>query len=119
MRHIISILVILALSATTQFVAREVRASSHAQAGSTTQVPQVTGVRVKGKKLWVVGENFSEGSEILINGEPVGTKSDPDDPEHILFAKKGGRRIPSGTFAVLSVRSGEVSSSAFDFFAGL
>lgn len=119
MRQTLSLLVILALLATTQFVALDVRASSRAQGGSTTQAPQVTGVRLKGKKLWVVGENFSEGSEILINGEHVGTTSDPDDPDHILFAKKGGRRIPTGSLAKISVRSAVVTSSAFDFFAGL
>lgn len=119
MRRTKSLLVILALFAASQIAAVDVRAS-RVHENSTTQQPEVTAVRLKGKKLWVIGQNFSEGAVILINGEPVGTISDPDNPEGLLFAKRGGKRIPPEKTVAISVQNGGgVTSQTFDFFSGL
>jgi len=44
------------------------------------QEPRVIEARLNSKKLIVLGENFSEGAVVLIDGEPVNTRSDFDNP---------------------------------------
>lgn len=117
MKRASCLLIMLVVFATGQVV---INAKACAVKGSLVQQePQVTGVRLKGKKLWVIGEHFSEGAVILVNGEPVGTTSDPDNPAGLLFAKRGGKKIPPDKTVAISVQNGGVTSQAFDFFSGL
>src|SRR5262245_43376027 len=81
--------------------------------------PQVAGARLKGKKLYVVGERFDEGSVVLVDGQPQKTKSDPDDPEQILIAKKAGKKMPVDALVGIQVQtSAGATSEDFDFFTG-
>jgi membrane protein implicated in regulation of membrane protease activity len=117
MRRANSLLVILALFAAAQIAAIDVRASRVQEL--STQQPDVTGARLIGKKLYVVGENFSEGARILIDGEPVKTKSDPDSPNNVLIAKKAGKQMPRESNVVIAVENtGGIMSAPFDFFSG-
>lgn len=100
-------------------IAVNARSSFTASNSPTTQEPQISGVRLKGKKLWVIGESFSAGATILIDGEAVGTINDPDNPAGMLFAKRGGRKVPDEKTVAISVQNaGGVTSQAFDFFSG-
>jgi hypothetical protein len=119
MRRTNSLLVILALFAAAQIATFNVRAS-RVQETSTLQEPQVTGVRLSGKKLFVIGENFSEGAIIWVNGVDVGTRNDPDNPAGMLIAKKGGKRIPPDTVASIAVQNVDgTKSQDFELFSGL
>jgi hypothetical protein len=117
MRHMNSLLVILALFLAQQAI--EVNAS-RVQVLSTPPAPELIGAELVGKKLYVVGGNFNDGARILINGEPVKTKNDPDNPTNILIAKKAGKQITRETSVVLTVQNaGGAMSEPFDFFSGL
>lgn len=113
MRRPLLLLVSLALSIVT-FSAK----ASSVQQPSTQ--PQITGVTMRGKKLFVAGANFSEGAVILINGEAVATRSDPDNPAGMLIAKKAGKRMPHDQVVTIVVQNqGGAKSQGFDFFSGL
>jgi hypothetical protein len=117
MRKANSILVILALFAATQIAGVNVKASRGQEA---QQSPQITAARLKGNKLIVSGANFTAGAVIFVEGEPVGTRSDPSDPSGTLIAKKAGKRIPPETIVSVSVQNSTgVMSQPFDLFAGL
>ena len=86
---------------------------------SSTQ-PQITSVTMNGKKLFVAGVNFNQGAVILINGEEVATRSDPDNPTGMLIAKKAGKRMaPDQVVAIAVQNQSGVKSQGFDFFSGL
>jgi len=80
--------------------------------------PRIIDVRVKGRKLILIGENFTDGSVILLNGEPQKTRNDEDSPTTILIAKKAGNNIPDGTAVNIQVESSSGVSDKFPFFKG-
>ena len=51
---------------------------------------------VAGKKLIVVGENFTPDSVITINGEEQKTRNDDQNPGTTLIGKKAGKKIKPG-----------------------
>jgi hypothetical protein len=51
---------------------------------------------VKGKKLFITGENFHAGAVILINGEEKGTRNDNENRQTRLIGKKAGKKIQPG-----------------------
>jgi hypothetical protein len=56
----------------------------------------------------------------MVNGQAVATSNDPDNPGGILFAKKGGKKIPAESTVAISVQSSAgTNSQAFDFFSGV
>ena len=71
-------------------------------------IPKFTGARLKGNKLIVTGENFTDGAtihtgdiaEIILN-----TRNDPDSPTTILIAKKGGKFLPFDEYFGLIVQN--------------
>jgi hypothetical protein len=83
-----------------------------------SNAPKILNARVKGKKLIVTGENFSDGAVILIDGEPQKTKNDSDFPSARLVAKKAGKLIPSNSGVTLQVQDGSGISEPFGFFKG-
>ncbi|MFY9573623.1 MAG: hypothetical protein WAV20_19670, partial [Blastocatellia bacterium] len=86
---------------------------------SAQQEPQVTGVRLKGKKLLVFGGNFTEGAVVFINGEGTRTRHDPENPTGMLIAKKGGNRIAPDSLAIVAVQNDNgAMSEGFEFFSG-
>jgi hypothetical protein len=55
--------------------------------------PKIMQAFVAGKQLIVVGENFGDGAEVLVDGKAVATWNDPDHPTTILISKKGARKV--------------------------
>ena len=80
--------------------------------------PKISSVRVKGKKLILIGENFADGAIILINGEPHTTANDPDNPSTTLIAINAGNAIPNNSVVVLQVQNSDNLSDKFHFFRG-
>ena len=127
MRRVTYRLVVLALFAATQIAGVNVKASPGRSASpqplvqpQVQQGPQITSARLKGNKLIVTGENFGDGSVILVNGEAVGTRSDPENPSGALIAKKAGKKIPPDAVVSISVQNGVgLTSRAFDLFSGM
>lgn len=123
MRRANCILVILALFAAAQIAGVNVKADRGRETSAqplAQEGPQVTSARLKGNKLIVTGVNFNDGAIIFVDGEAVGTRSDPDNPGTILIAKKGGKRIPPETMASISVQNSPgLMSQPYDLFAGL
>src|SRR5436853_4643022 len=117
MRRVNYRLVNLALFTAAQIATLNVQAY---RAQDTQQSPQVTSARLKGNKLIVSGANFSEGAVIFVQGEPVGTRSDSDNPSGVLIAKKAGKRIPPETIVSVAVRNNSgAMSQPLEIFAGL
>ncbi len=75
------------------------------QLGSTAKITTV--IRT-GKKLFILGENFAPGAEILINGEPQKTVNDegtaPGNSPAKLIGKKAGKKIAPGQTVLIQVR---------------
>jgi N-acetylneuraminic acid mutarotase len=59
-------------------------------------IPRIVSASVKGKKLFVSGENFGPGAVILLNGEEQKTKADAQNPETTMIGKKAGKKIKPG-----------------------
>jgi hypothetical protein len=81
--------------------------------------PKIFNARVKGKKLILTGENFTEGAVILVNGEPQKTRNDEDSPSTTLIAKKAGNSIPDNGAVSIQVQSPNGLTDKFPFFKGL
>jgi len=76
----------------------------------------ITHVEVKGKKLYVFGNNFDDGSIILLEGEEQNTKNDIEDWTTELIGKKAGKRINVGPPVSIKVRTATGrTSQAFRF----
>jgi len=117
MRRANCLLVILALIAATQIAGVSAKTYRTQQA---QQAPQIMSAHVKGKKLIVTGVNFSQDAVILVDGEAVATRSDPDDPSGYLVAKKGGKKIAPDSVASVTVQNNNgFTSQPFDVFSGL
>lgn len=92
---------------------------THASTIQSDHVPRVFYVRVKGKKLFLTGENFMEGAVILIDGEPQKTRNDEESPSTDLIAKKGGNHIADNTAVTIQVEGPNGKTDGFPFFKGL
>ncbi|HEY3134700.1 MAG TPA: hypothetical protein VGL29_01500 [Blastocatellia bacterium] len=71
-------------------------------------VPKLNGARLKGNKLIVTGQNFTEGATILtgdIAQISLNTRNDPDSPSTTLIAKKGGKYLPFDQYFGLTVQN--------------
>jgi hypothetical protein len=81
--------------------------------------PRIISAKVKGKKLFVAGENFAPGATILINGQRQKTRNSESSSGEVLIAKKGGKRIPPDQAVILQVmNSDQEVSKEFPFFDG-
>jgi hypothetical protein len=81
--------------------------------------PRIVEVEVKGKKLFVKGENFDQGAVILVNGVAQKTRNDADAPSTSLIAKKAAKKMARGEVAVIQVQNtAGARSEDFDFFPG-
>lgn len=74
--------------------------------------PVITSVRLKGKKLFVQGENFQIGSVIEINGSRQNTKNNELTPMNLLLGKKSGKNIATGVPVNLTVLNPDGTRSA-------
>src|SRR5262245_3919175 len=84
------------------------------QSATALGSPIVTGAEISGKVLTVLGQNFSEGAEVLINGEKQ--KKTSFESSVRLIAKKSGKKLKTGDN--LQVRNPDGSISP-DFFYNL
>jgi len=73
-------------------------------------LPVVSGVLFSGKNVTVVGENFSKGAIILMNGTPQKTLEDPASSS-VLTGKKLAKRIAAGQTVTLQVQNPDGSIS--------
>jgi hypothetical protein len=97
--------------------------SSTAQTGTSTGVapyvliPKFDGARLKGNKLIVTGENFTDGAAIFwglafCNEQQLNTRNDIDSPATTLISKKGGKYLPFDKYFALTVQN---SNGQFSF----
>jgi hypothetical protein len=78
--------------------------------------PLITRAWIKGKNLIVVGERFSPGAVILIDGVEQRTTNDRSHPSTKLIGKGSGRKISPGQTVRLRVRNpGGAISDEFVF----
>ena len=79
---------------------------------SATALPQITGVSIGGKKLFIQGQNFDEGAKLFLNDERQKTVNDELAPTTSLVCKKAGKFIGSGETVRLKVRNSDGTESA-------
>ena len=75
--------------------------------------PEVFNAAVSGKQLLVLGQDFSAGAVLLMDGEKQKkTGNDESNPTSLLIARKSGKKITPGQTVVLQVRNpdGQVSN---------
>jgi N-acetylneuraminic acid mutarotase len=77
-----------------------------------TAPPQITGASVSGKKLFVQGQGFDDGADILVNDEKQKTANDNQSPNTLLVGKKAGKKIARGGTVRLKVRNSDGTESA-------
>jgi len=79
--------------------------------------PEVAGASVSGKRLIVVGSNFSTDAVLLMDGEQQKkTGNDETSPTTMLIARKSGKKISPGQTVTLQVRNSDnTTSNAFSF----
>ncbi len=69
-------------------------------------VLKITHAVVRGKNLFVFGQDFKDGAALLVNGaELAKTKNDAAEPTTVLFAKKGAKGLPRNQRIALQVRN--------------
>lgn len=71
----------------------------------------ITRAEIIGKKLYVFGNNFDDGSVILLGGEEQNTKNDLEKWTTELIGKKAGKRIKVGVPVSITVRTATGRSS--------
>ena len=73
--------------------------------------PRITGVSVRGKKLFVIGRLFVGGAELFVNGKKARKVSnDFESPTTQLVAKKSGKTVKSGDILVVKNPDGLLSN---------
>jgi len=94
---------------------------STVQAESFTQsAPRLTRAELRGKKLFVFGQNFDQGAVIFIDGDRQKTANLDLDSTQVLIAKKAGKSLPRDIIVKLQVlNSSAVLSEEFGFYTGL
>lgn len=79
--------------------------ASVADAFKYVVVPRITGASISGKKLIIVGESFSQGAVIMLDGNPQPTSNDPQSMESRLISKKAGKKIQAGQRQIVQVKN--------------
>ncbi len=74
-------------------------------------VVKITGVSVSGKKLFVVGENFSASATIMLNGAEWPTINDSQNPTTALMSKKAGKKVKPGRSVMIQVKNADGTMS--------
>jgi photosystem II stability/assembly factor-like uncharacterized protein len=78
--------------------------------------PQVQGASIIGKQLIVTGQNFQEGTQIMLNGRLLVSWSDPQNPESTVYSTKGAKKIaPGGTVELRVMTPDDTESNAYMF----
>ena len=78
--------------------------------------PTIRKAVVKGRKLIVMGDNFEDGSIIVLDGEEQKTSNDGENPKGRLVSKKAGKKIAPGQSVMIRVKNpNAMISLAFRF----
>ena len=77
----------------------------------TTTPPQITGASIIKKKLFVQGQGFDDGADILVNDVKQKTANDDQNPTAMLVGKKAGKKIARGETVRLRVRNSDGTDS--------
>lgn len=81
--------------------------------------PRIISARIKGSKVIILGENFTPGTVVMVNGQEVKTNADSESPSSILVAKKINKVAQMGEQINLEVKtSNGQTSEPFAFFLG-
>jgi hypothetical protein len=108
MKLIVVLLVTLTVLCAGQSVRSSLSDASSVRGDTQTIIyPRVERVRLKGNKLIVTGQSFSDGATIVINNQEVATRNDSESPTTRLIAKKGGKKIPFDEIFDLSVEDAD------------
>lgn len=85
--------------------------------GGPSLGPKITGASISRKKLFVTGENFDLGAEIILNDKKENKVSnDLQNPSTLLVARKAGKKIAVGDTVRLQVRNPNgTQSEVFSF----
>ncbi len=84
---------------------------------SATLTPRISGATVQGKKLIVIGGNFSEGATLFMNGaRQKKTTNSEDTPTTTLIAAKSGKSVARGSTVILQVQNPDGTRSNEYFF---
>jgi hypothetical protein len=118
MRILTCLLIMLALWLAVPLASTPVGGSKVSAITIQTTTPQITGVRRKGKKLFVTGERFDIGAVILLDGEPQKTANDESNPTGSLIAKKAGKRIGATDVVTIEVQNANSEKSPYVRFFG-
>ena len=78
--------------------------------------PVLTQALLKGKKLFLLGQNFDTGAVLRINDVPVVTRNDDSNPSQLLISKKGGKSIKPGKTVQLQIENPDGKRSNLLFF---
>ena len=85
----------------------------------TQSSPRIFNAKMKGSKILILGENFTNDTVVLINGQQVKTVMDSESPTTLLVAKKITKAAQMGAEVHLQVQSsGGQPSEPFAFFVG-
>ncbi|HSB11680.1 MAG TPA: beta-propeller fold lactonase family protein [Blastocatellia bacterium] len=71
---------------------------------------RIDDVSISGKKLFVMGSNFDNGSVILLNGEDQKTSNDEQAWTSLLIGKKAGKRVKAGDRISVKTSTGRLSN---------
>jgi N-acetylneuraminic acid mutarotase len=74
-------------------------------------VPEITGVSISGKKLFIQGTGFDQGAKILLDGAKQKTPNDAASPGTLLKGKKAAKKIAPGQTVRLRVRNADGTES--------
>ena len=78
--------------------------------------PLIVSAAMRGKKLFVAGFNFDDGTVVLVDGDKQKTRNDEENPGMRLIAKKAGNFISPGHTVTLQVRKSDgTESESFSF----
>jgi hypothetical protein len=95
------------------------KASGNQPTGQAQSPPKIVNARMKGSKILIQGENFTQDTVVLINGQAVRTVIDSESPGTLLIAKNIKKATPMGAEVHLQVQSsGAQPSEPFEFFVG-
>jgi len=105
---------------TVQGVSQAKRALPFAASSAQDQnPPKIISARIKGSKVIILGENFTPGTVVMVNGQAVKTNADSESPSSILVAKKINKVAQMGEEINLEVKtSNGQTSEPFAFFLG-
>jgi hypothetical protein len=95
------------------------RAMLTPSAAQPQDAPKIFNAKLKGSKIIITGENFTNDTIVLINGEAVKTVVDSDNPTSVLVAKKFNKVTPMGVEVMLAAQNAaKQTSEPVAFFVG-